>query len=61
MMYQSQRSRTHWGRCPRGTTTGVRGWYDEYVAMMAVDASRWRLDLVLVFLDPVSAQQALDV
>ena len=53
-MYQPQRSRTHWGRCPRGATTGARGWYDEHVALMAVDAGRWRPVLVLVFVYPVS-------
>ena len=29
-------------------------WYDEHVAMMAVEAGRWRPDLVLVFVYPVS-------
>ena len=35
-------------RCPRDATTGARGRYDEHVAMMAMEASRWRPDLVLV-------------
>ena len=32
-------------------TTGARGWDGEHVAMMAVDAGRWRPDLVLIFID----------
>ena len=32
-MYQPQRSHTHWGRCPRGATTGARSGHSRTIVL----------------------------